>query len=194
MGIDKVIISAEEIRQDSWRLAARIREHEPPFDLVIGLARGGVPIALYIQEFFLAAHPDHPTAYATLRCRSYTDIAEAGSVHVGGLEEVWEELGDGNRILVVDDIFDRGTTVQSVLQVLHTQAPRPLTVKTATLHYKPDNSQVDLTPDYHGKVFGGKEWIVYPQALSDFTGDTGGLAQMGLPKDILEQLPKKRLP
>ena len=188
MAIDKIIISAEEMRQESWRLAARIREREAPFDLVVGLARGGVPIALYIQEFFLAAHPGHPTAYATLRCQSYTGIGAAGKVSVGSLAEVWQELGGGSRILVVDDVFDRGSTMAAVVTSLLAAPPRPLAVKTATLHYKPENSEVDIVPDYWERRFGPRDWIVYPQALSDFTGDPEGLARMGLPAALAKTL------
>lgn len=193
MAIEKIIVSAEEQRQDSWRLAAKIRASEAPFDLVVGLARGGVPIALYVQEFFLAACPGRPTAYATLRCRSYTDIAAAGAVQVGSLDEVWHELGQGSRVLVVDDVFDRGTTMAAVVAALHAAPPRPLTVKTATLHYKPENSEVDIVPDYWQRRFGPRDWIVYPQALSDFTGDPEGLARMGLPKDLAQALGEGRL-
>lgn len=184
--ITKIIISAEELRQDSWKLAARIFAKEEPFDLVIGLARGGVPIALYLQEFFLMAWPDHPAAYASLRCRSYRGIASAGEVAIGNKSEAWRELGDGSRILIVDDIFDRGTTIDAVLKALLRDAPRPLTIKTATLHYKPENSQVSIQPDYYEKVFNGGDWIVYPQSLSDFQDEWDGIAKMGLPADIAD--------
>lgn len=178
----KAYISADKERADCWRMAAEICRQEKPFDLVIGITRGGGPIGFYLQEFF-CAYWKHKVGYANLRTRSYEDIGKAGGVQVGSLDEVKQELGSGMRILVADDIFDRGKTVEAVLRELHDQLPQA-TVKVATLYYKPENSEVELIPDYFAEKFPGNLWVVFPRSVTEVDG-ADGLRALGVPDDII---------
>jgi hypoxanthine phosphoribosyltransferase len=184
--IDKILISADETAHDCWRLAAQIVAAESaPFDVVVGLARGGMVPALYLHEFFMLYYR-RPIGFAITRCRSYHAVARAGDeVKVGSLAEVWQELRDGSRILVVDDIFDRGKTAQATVNALRAEAPREVLIKTAMLHYKPENSVVEMAPDYYVRRYRGEEWIVYPYAASDVADDPRMLAQMGIAPEML---------
>ncbi|GHS91208.1 hypoxanthine phosphoribosyltransferase [Planctomycetales bacterium] len=188
--IEKVLISAEEERRDCWELAARIVKQDAPFDVVAGLTRGGLPIAIYLQEFFMLAYR-RPVGFACVRCRSYDGVARAGNVRVGSLDEVWTELGERTRVLIVDDVFDRGSTAQAVINKIRADAPRPLTVKTAVLHYKPENSQVSIVPDYYLRVYRGDQWLVYPAAVSDLADDADALRRFGMPEKILAGIREK---
>ncbi|VAX40748.1 Hypoxanthine-guanine phosphoribosyltransferase [hydrothermal vent metagenome] len=53
----------------------------------------------------------------------------------------------GRDILLVDDIFDTGKTLQGVMQ--HIQKQSPFSVRSAVLLWKEGQSQVDIEPDYH---------------------------------------------
>ncbi len=178
----KVYISADKERTDCWKMAAEICKHEEPVDLVIGLTRGGGPIGFYLQEFF-CAYWKKKVGYANLRTRSYEDVRKAGGVQIGSLEEVKQELKDGRRIVVADDIFDRGRTIETVLAELHKQIPGA-TVTVATLYYKPENCEVDLKPDYYVEQFPGKQWVVFPRSVTEADG-AAGLRALGVPEDIL---------
>lgn len=182
MAIEKVMVSAEQERQDCWAMAADICKNEEPFDLVVGITRGGGPIAFYLQEFF-SAYWKNNVSYATLRTRSYDDIASAGKVEVGSLHEVKEELGEGKRVLIADDIFDRGMTIVAVVEELRKQLPAGTEIKVATLYWKPENNVVDSQPDYFVRKYRADEWIVFPHSISDLD-NINQLKEFGVPGDI----------
>lgn len=183
--IKKTYISADTEREDCWNLAAQICAAEEPFDLVLGLTRGGGPVAFYLQEFFMA-YWKRKIGYACLRTRSYDDIASAGRVEIGSFDEFIAELGDGCRVLVADDIFDRGRTIEAVMDAIEKRFPN-LQLRIATLYYKPDNNEVSITPDYYGRVFDGDEWVVFPRSVTEADG-LEGLLEMGLTPELATML------
>ena len=68
-----------------------------------------------------------------------------------------DPLLHGNRILVVDEVWDTGTTIAAVVARVEMAGGRPT---TAVLHYKPGRSAVDLVPDHY--VVATNAWVVYP--------------------------------
>lgn len=54
----------------------------------------------------------------------------------------------GRDVLVLDDIFDTGRTMQGLLQAL--QASSPASVRTAVLLWKSERTEVSFVPDYYG--------------------------------------------
>lgn len=186
---EKIYISAEKERSDCWKMAADVCRNEEPFDLVIGITRGGGPIAFYLQEFFMA-YWGREVAFANLRTKGYEGTqAAAGAVEVGSLEEVRQELGVGCRILVADDIFDRGKTIEAVVEVLAAEFPEAQ-IRTATLYYKPENSQVEMLPDYYVEKFAGGQWIVFPRSVTEADG-VEGLMRLGMSEDIADMVAKR---
>ena len=63
----------------------------------------------------------------------------------------------GLRVLIVDEVWDSGTTIHAVTERVRQAGGIPT---TAVLHYKPDRSQVPGRPDYH--VVTTDHWVVYP--------------------------------
>jgi hypoxanthine phosphoribosyltransferase len=63
----------------------------------------------------------------------------------------------GQRVLIVDEVWDSGTTIHAVTQRVLQAGGVPI---TAVLHYKPDKSQVPGAPDHH--VVTTDRWVVYP--------------------------------
>ena len=63
----------------------------------------------------------------------------------------------GQRILVVDEVWDTGTTIAAVVERVLLAGGRPT---TAVLHYKPARSKVLLVPDHF--VVATDDWVVYP--------------------------------
>ena len=54
MTVGKQYISADEYLQDNWRLAASVRKSGWRPDFILGLWRGGAPVAIAIHEFMKA--------------------------------------------------------------------------------------------------------------------------------------------
>jgi uncharacterized protein len=60
-------------------------------------------------------------------------------------------------VLVIDEVWDSGTTIAAVVGRIREAGGRP---RTAVLHYKPGRSRVALTPDHF--VVATDAWVVYP--------------------------------
>lgn len=68
-----------------------------------------------------------------------------------------DPLLHGQRVLVVDEVWDSGTTIAAVVERVRLAGGVPT---TAVLHYKPANSKVAIAPDHH--VVSTDAWVVYP--------------------------------
>jgi hypoxanthine phosphoribosyltransferase len=55
---------------------------------------------------------------------------------------------EGRDVLVLDDIFDTGRTMEGLLSALKSYAPASL--RTAVLLWKADRTEVSFVPDYYG--------------------------------------------
>ncbi len=63
----------------------------------------------------------------------------------------------GQRVLVVDEVWDSGTTIHAVTERVRQAGGLPT---TAVLHYKPARSKVPGAPDHHVETT--DRWVVYP--------------------------------
>ena len=68
-----------------------------------------------------------------------------------------DPLLHGKRVLVIDEVWDTGTTIAAVVERVELAGGRPT---TAVLHYKPARSKVPLAPDHF--VVATDDWVVYP--------------------------------
>ena len=156
---DKYWIGAEELLEDSLQLARLVLESGYAPTLVVGLWRGGAPVAIAVHEAlaFCGLRADH----LPLRTALYTGIEQrATDVCIDGLEALHQHAHAGTRMLLVDDVFDTGTTIQQVLEVL---AQLPGERRIATLWCKPARNLTPLRPDYC--VHQSDRWLVFPHEL-----------------------------
>jgi hypoxanthine phosphoribosyltransferase len=63
----------------------------------------------------------------------------------------------GKRVLIVDEVWDSGTTIHAVTERVRQAGGIPT---TAVLHYKPVHSVVPQEPDHY--VVETSAWVVYP--------------------------------
>jgi hypoxanthine phosphoribosyltransferase len=134
-------------------LAEKVRSSGKTFDLVIGIARGGIPVALVVSDR-LGVKID------TIIVKSYSGIAKRGSVRI--LPTLTEEI-KGKRILLVDDLVDQGDTMSGVKGFLSESGAK--VVETAVLFKKPWSK---THPDYFLETAG--EWMVFPFELNEVDG------------------------
>jgi uncharacterized protein len=127
------------------KLAEDVAASGEHFDLVIGIARGGMPVAMVVADK-LGIKVDF------LNVKSYTDVGERVKPKI--LSTITEKIAD-KRVLVVDDLVDGGATMESITEYLSTQNPSAM--KTAVLFTKPWSTFV---PDFYLKVV--DNWIVFP--------------------------------
>jgi len=168
---EKIFIDARQMEQNCWAFAKQIYKSGHDFDILSGITRGGAQISIYMQEVF-ALLSGQAKEFTTIHAQSYTGIGQAGEVVVENLESLKRRMTSGKRLLIVDDIFDRGKTFKAVYErVLEETGCDKADVKMAALYYKPENTQVDITPDFHFRTFASSDWIVLPHELEALTKD-----------------------
>ncbi|MCW7754334.1 phosphoribosyltransferase [Desulfobotulus sp. H1] len=169
---NKVYISAGQMEQDCWAFAKDLFRKGLNFDLFVGVTRGGAQVSIYMQEVF-SVLTGKMKGYATIQARSYEGFFDArNNVEVDNVESVIRHVKPGIRILVIDDIFDRGKTFEAVKDAIIRELPYPdVHLSLAALYYKPENSQVSIRPDYFYRIFASRDWLVLPHELDGLTRD-----------------------
>lgn len=162
--MDKLYIDANSLLDDSFRLADKILQSGFEPNYIVGIWRGGTPIGIAVQEYM--DYAGISTDHIAIRTSSYTGIAQRSSrVRVHGLGYIIDNINADDRLLIVDDVFDTGLSVDAVLRELHEKCRRntPDMVKVATVYYKPAKRKTETPPDYF--VHEADEWLVFPHEL-----------------------------
>lgn len=162
--MQKTYISADRQCRDSFAFARKIWDTGYRPDLLIGLWRGGTPIAISVHEFFV--YMGHKCANLPVKCSSYAGMSQTSEFSIDLPEKFGSFLAPGKKILVVDDVFDSGRTAAKVKKLLLDAGCEP---KIATLYYKPKNNKTDIEPDFY--LHSTDEWIVFPHELEGLTKD-----------------------
>jgi len=162
--MDKLYVSANELLDDSYRLAHKVYETGFVPDYVVGVWRGGTPIGIAVQEYldYRGIETDH----CAMRAISYIGIGQrSGTVHVHGLEYLLERLTPESKVLIVDDVFETGHTLATIINKLYLAVggEKPHNIRLATIYFKPKRNQTEVTPDYF--IHENDEWIVFPHEL-----------------------------
>ena len=165
MGVDKkVYLSANDYQRDSWRLAAKVRESGWRPDIIVALWRGGAPVGVVVHEFLLAS--GWKTRHIAVKCASYTGIGtNPGAVVFEGADGFFSALHPGERILVIDDVFDTGKTAAAVKARFEAAGCE---MRLATVYWKKANNQTPLSPDYCVRET-GDDWLVFPHEIEGLT-------------------------
>ena len=129
----------------SAELVERVRRKAQPFDLVIGIARGGIPLAMVLSD-------ELGVGIDIINVKSYGGIAKREEPKI--VSTVTEEV-KGKSVLVVDDLVDEGATMQTVLN--HFRKDGVGVLKTAVLFKKPWSK---FDPDFCLETL--DDWVVFP--------------------------------
>ncbi|MBI5228440.1 phosphoribosyltransferase [Candidatus Micrarchaeota archaeon] len=148
-----------EILQLSWsnavksceKLAAKI-DFEP--DIVVGLSRGGLIPARILGDCLSLRH------VFVLGISLYSGIGKK-KTKPEIIQDLATFLVKGNKILLVDDVADSGTSLFTAKKYLLKKGAK--SVRIATIHYKSGSL---VKPDYF--VSRTKAWIVYPWEAKEF--------------------------
>ncbi|WP_448211564.1 phosphoribosyltransferase [Colwellia sp. MEBiC06753] len=168
--MDKKFISAQELLEDSFRVAAKVYEDGFRPQFIVGIWRGGAPIGIAVQEYFDFKKVE--TDHISVRTSSYYGInQQSKEIKVHGLHYIIENANADDGLLIVDDVFDSGRSIDALIKQLKVlmRNNMPKDVRVACPWYKPKNSKVDIKPDYF--VHESEEWLVFPHELSGLTNE-----------------------
>jgi len=143
-------ISWSEYGNLAEALAEKIRANGKKYDLVVGIARGGIPVAMVVS--------DHLTVKIDfVNVKSYDAIGQRTSPRI--LSTLTEGVA-GKDVLLVDDLVDQGDTMVFIKRYLKEQ--KPSSMETAVMFKKPWSKE---EPDYFLESV--SEWIVFPFELGE---------------------------
>ncbi len=193
----KKAIAANDLLLDSFRLAASIHMAGFKPDFLVGLWRGGSAVGIAVQEGL--DHFGTKTDHIALRT-SYTGadnysqmVDKADSIRVHGMQYLLENLCAEHSLLIVDDVYSSGSSVNAVIQQLAKRTRRnlPHDIRIASVWYRPSERTV-RPPDYF--VHETSDWLVLPYELSGMSIDELRSHKPGLETlfDRLERLVEKR--
>ncbi len=168
--MEKRFITANELLLDSFKLGEQIfqRGFRPHF--IVGVWRGGSPVGIAVQEYleFVGV----PTDHIAIRTSSYYGIdQQSKEIRVHGLDYIVNNVEADQELLIVDDVFDSGRSIQAIINEIKRKSRRntPNTIKVACPWYKPSRNVTDMEPDFY--IHATDSWLVFPHELRGLTPD-----------------------
>lgn len=162
--VEKIFVTAEALLQDSFEIALQIFEsgYRPTF--IVGVWRGGTPVGIAVQEVLelLGCKTNH----FSIRTSAYLAMdKQAKEVSVFGLQQLADTITSDDQLLIIDDIFDSGRSVEAILTALQKACGRntPNDIGIATVYYKPKRNTTARVPDFY--LHETDKWTVFPHEL-----------------------------
>lgn len=141
--LEDIILTQEQIR---WRVAELGEAITKKFErhgrlVVVGVLKGSVVFMVDLLRRITI-----PCTFDFVQTASYgAETTSVGDVQL--LKDITMSL-EGERVLLVDDIFDTGYTLSYLIR--HLKSKKPKSVHTCVLMDKPSRRRVDFEPDWVG--------------------------------------------
>ncbi len=185
--MQKKFINAEELLLDSYRLSMLIYNSGFRPDFIVGLWRGGSPVGIAVQDCldYLGIKTDHISLRTSYRgLQSYQQmISDSDNIRVHGTQYLLDNLNAENRLLIIDDVYSSGLSVQAVIKRLQQKLRlnMPEDVRVAVPWYKPTNNKTDRVPEFY--VYETDDWLVLPYELNGLSEE-----EIALHKPLVKEL------
>ena len=165
----KEFLPYDKVRNDAIKLGHKILQDGFVPDIIYTSLRGGAYMSNVISEYFkLALKGKKPVLYAAVVARSYPDIKEHDCVRIDGWTYSPEYLRPGDKILLVDDIYDSGRTLNFLVEALLEKGVPRSDIKVVVHDYKnfTYKETLPIKPDYWCRKFdinseNDDRWIHY---------------------------------
>jgi len=160
----KRYLDSQQLLEDSFKLAARVYQSGFRPSFIVAVWRGGAPMGIAMQELlaYRGVHSDH----ITVRTSSYKGIdQQQDEVVVYSMNYLVKKLRHEDRLLVVDDVYDTGRSVEAIIHTLAKKTRRnlPHDIRVAVPYFKPDRNKTDRIPDYY--LHETDQWLKFPHSL-----------------------------
>ena len=153
----KEFLPYDSVRIDALKLAHKIYQQDKFVpDVIYTSLRGGAYMANVISEYYKVALKNHkPVLYAAVVARSYTDVSQHSAVRMDGWTYSPDHLRAGDKIMLVDDIFDSGRTLNYLVGILLERGVPRENIKIVVHDYKVYKwkEQLPIQPDYWCRKF-----------------------------------------
>ena len=170
----KLFLDEENLILDAFQLGVNIFESGFRPTFIIGLWRGGSTVGIYVQECLqtLGVQTDHIALRTSYRGQQQY-LERIGKtepeIRVHGTQYLLENLNADDGLLIVDDVFSTGHSIEAVIKRLQKNLKRnmPGDVRIATLWQREGFNQTEIQPDYFLNTT--QDWLVFPYEMSGLT-------------------------
>ncbi len=166
--LNNIYIDEQSLILDSFRLGRSVYKSEFQPDFIVGIWRGGSAVGIVVQECmqYLGVETDHiaiRTSYRGMQHYAHM-IEDADAIRVHGLDYLEDRLESNHRLLLVDDVFSSGYSIQAVKNALSSKLRRnmPKQVRVGTVWYRPVENRPK--PDFY--INESNRWLVLPYELT----------------------------
>jgi len=167
--MEKHYISAQQLLDDALELGLQILDSGFHPDFLVAIWRGGTPVGIAVHEVldYFGVHTDH----IAIKTSHYDGIERrASEVQVLGLEYLQQRLRPDHRVLLVDDVFDSGLTIQNVIEHFRNRwQTADVEIRVAAPYFKPANNLTNRQPDYY--LHSLDQWLVFPHELAGLSAE-----------------------
>lgn len=149
----KEFVPYDMIRDNAIKMAYRIYRDGFIPDIIYVSLRGGAYMGNVISEYFkFITGEAKPVFYAAVVARSYTDVSTQEEIKIDGWTYSPDLLKGGEKVLLVDDVYDSGRTVNYLTEELLRRGLMRDDIKVVVhdykvRHYLPDT--LPIHPDYY---------------------------------------------
>jgi uncharacterized protein len=161
--MEKTYITAQQLLDMSFKLGINILKSGFKPKFIVAVWRGGTPVGIAVQEVmdYYGVKTDH----ISIRTSSYVGMQQQKEVNVHGLEYIINNIDAEDSLLIIDDVFDSGRSIEALIKELRHTCRRntPNVIRIATVYYKPARNVTDLKPDYYLEET--DDWLVFPHEI-----------------------------
>lgn len=166
---EKIYLTSEDLYNDALQLAVQILNSGFKPEIIIALWRGGTPIGIAVQEF-MDYYGQTRSDHISIRTSSYSGIEDQSrQVKIHGLNYLVKNMNQSDSLLIVDDVFDTGRTIQALINEIESRCRKntPHDIRIAVPWYKPAKNETDRVPDYF--IHTTSQWLKFPFSLEGLT-------------------------
>ena len=170
---EKFYIDEQSLLLDGYRLGRQIFASGFHPDFIAGIWRGGSAVGIVVQEClqYFGIQSDHIAIRTAYQGMQYYDdmIKNSAGIEVHGLEYLEDRLESEHRLLLVDDVFSSGHSIQAVKETLRRKLRRnmPEDTRVGVVWYRPVAGRP--APEYF--VNETDRWLVLPYEFSGLSLD-----------------------
>ena len=165
---EKRYLDAQQLLEDGMSLGMEVFKSGFHPTFIVAIWRGGAPIGIAVQEVLQlqGIKADH----IAIRTSSYHGIdGRADEVHVYSMNYLIKNVRHTDKLLIVDDVFDTGKSIEAVIEHLRVKARlnTPDDIRVAVPYYKPTRNLTRREPDYF--LHETDQWLKFPHSLEGLT-------------------------
>lgn len=158
-------IQSEELLLDSFKLGKKLYDKGFIPTHAISLWRGGTPVGLGVDSFFRLK--GHFITHTTVATASYSGINSQNEIIIKGLEHLIQRISKEDKLLIIDDIYDSGETINALINTIKktARANTPETIAVACVYNKIRERRISLPITFVTNK--ENHWISFPHEISD---------------------------